>query len=204
MHRICSVFAALSLSWLTATPASALAEGAATSTIRRANKSIFSLLSKKVAKGSKEEKSVQVRLSKTLTAFIDFDALAERSLGKHWESRTPAERAEFVTILRDLIERNYLKTLRDNLGYRLEYRDEKVDGDRARVRTVVKVTTNGRTEEVSIDYDMQRGKGGWRVIDVITDEVSIVRNYRSQFNRIIRKDSYEMLVKKMRDKLKTI
>ena len=204
MHRICTVIAALFLSWLTAAPASALAGGAATSTIRRANKSIFSLLKKKVPKGSSAEKAVQGRLSKTLTAFIDFHALAERSLGKHWESRTPAEREEFVTILRDLIERNYLKTLRDNLGYRLEYRDEKVAGDKARVRTVVKVTSNGRTEEVNIDYDMQRGKDGWRVIDVITDEVSIVRNYRSQFNRIIRKNSYEMLVKKMRDKLKTI
>lgn len=204
MRRTYLLLAALSISWLNAAPASAVADGAAATTIRRANQSINSLLKRKVDKGTRAEKDVKERLSKALTSFIDFEALAQRSLGPHWESRTPAERAEFVGILRDLIEHNYVRTLRDNLGYKLEYRDEDIEGDTAKVKTVVKVTKNGRTEEISIDYDMRRTKNGWRVVDVITDDVSIVRNYRSQFNRIIRKDSYQTLVKKMRDKLKTI
>ena len=69
---------------------------------------------------------------------------------------------------------------------------------------LIKVKKDGRTSEIVIEYKMRRAKGRWVVYDVITDDVSIVRNYRSQFNRIIRRDSYEVLVKKMRRKLEKL
>lgn len=167
-------------------------------TIRKTNSTLHSLL-KKEGEGKPSRKVKQV-----VNGFIDFEELARRSLGKHWEKRTPAERAEFVEILAELIERNYVKQLRGNLGYKLEYRDQKVDGDKAHVVTVVKVTKDGRTEEVTVEYKMRKTKRGWMAYDVITDDVSVVRNYRSQFNRIITRDSYEELVKKMRRKLEKI
>lgn len=198
------IVATLFLSMLAADTVSAYADRSPTKSIKNTNKTINALLRKRASEGSAAAKRIKDRLKKAVNNFLDFEELSRRALGKHWEKRTPEERAEFVQILSDLIHRNYLKQLRDNLDYKLEYGEESVNGTTARVVTTVKVTKDGRTEEVEIEYRMHKTKTGWRVIDVITDEVSIVRNYRSQFNRIIRRDSYEALVKKMRNKLKTI
>ena len=205
MNRIRTLcIAAVMLSLLAGGRASAYADLGPTKTIRSTNRTIHSLLKKRFSKGTPAETKVKERLSRAVNGFLDFEELARRSLGRHWEKRTPAERTEFIGILRDLIRRNYVRQLRDNLAYKLEYQGQTVDGDKAHVKTVVKVKKNGRTEEVAVEYKMHRTKRGWKVVDVITDEVSIVRNYRSQFNRIIRRNSYETLVKKMKNKLKRI
>lgn len=172
-----------------------------TQTLRKLHNKINRLLKKKTPTGSPAEKRVKDQVRQAVNTLLDFQELAKRSLGKHWKERSEAEKEEFVQILQDLIERNYVKQLKSNLGYQLEYKKEEVDQEKALVQTVVKVKKDRRTTEIFIDYKMRKTNGTWMVYDVITDEVSIVRNYRSQFNRIIRKDSYEILVKKMRDKL---
>jgi phospholipid transport system substrate-binding protein len=183
-----------------------LATGAAaaetpTQTLKRVNARINKLLAQKPKAGSAADKRVKDDVKKAVNALLDFQELARLSLGKHWTERSEKERAEFTGILRDLIERNYVKQLRSNLDYKLDYKSEQASGETALVKTAVKVEKNGRVTEVLIDYKLRKGKGGWMVYDVVTDEVSIVDNYRSQFNRIIRKESYEALVKKMRRKL---
>jgi phospholipid transport system substrate-binding protein len=172
-----------------------------TQAIKRTHARINRLLSKKTRPGTPADKRVKEQVTQQVNAFLDFEELARRALGRHWAARTEAERKEFVGILRELIERNYVKQLRTNLGYKIEYRKESTEGDKAKVLTAVKVKKNRRTTEIIIEYKMRKANSGWMVYDVVTDEVSIVRNYRSQFNRIIRKESYEALVKKMRDKL---
>src|SRR5207249_1336631 len=110
---------------------------------------------------------------------------------------------EFVTTLRELIERNYVKQLRTNLDYQVQYKGEQLDGDDATVTTVVKVRSQGKNTDAEILYKMRKAPPGgvWRVWDVVTDEVSLVRNYRTQFNKIITEQSYEALIKKMKSKL---
>jgi phospholipid transport system substrate-binding protein len=159
------------------------------------------LLAQKHKDGSAAAKKNKEEVKKVVNTLLDFPELARLSLAKHWEGRNEKERAEFTGILKDLIERNYIKQLRSNLDYKLEYKGEKVTGESALVQTVVKVEKKGRVTEIQIDYKMRKVKGAWMVFDVSTDEVSIVQNYRSQFNRIIRKESYEALVKKMKRKL---
>ncbi|MFH1132746.1 MAG: ABC transporter substrate-binding protein, partial [Pseudomonadota bacterium] len=156
--------------------------GDPTLAVKRTDKTLKSLLRQKVKVGSQEEKQLNVQIKRTVNAFLDFKELARLSLGKHWSQRTAKEQNEFVDVLGELIERNYVKRLRDNLNYRLEYRKQDISGEGARVLTAVKLKKDGRTEEVLIEYLMHRGKNGWMVYDVITDEVSVVRNYRSQFN----------------------
>lgn len=172
-----------------------------TNMLRKTHARINKLLKKKVAKGSADDARIKTAITKEVNAFLDFAELARLSLGKHWAKRTEAEQQEFTQILKDLIERNYVKQLRSNLGYKLEYRTEKISGDAALVSTAVKVKKKNRTSEILIDYKLRKTSGKWMAFDVITDEVSVVKNYRSQFNRIIRKNSYEHLVKKMRSKL---
>jgi phospholipid transport system substrate-binding protein len=198
MRKICLTVLFILLA--TSNHAQAYAEGPV-QMLKRTHKTINRLLKEKATPGSALEKKNKEKMKKTINAFLDFSELAKLSLGKHWDARSEKERDEFVEILKDLIERNYIKQLKNNLGYKLEYKNEKVIGDSALVATVVRVEKDGRTTEVSIDYQMRKTSKGWMVYDVITDEVSIVKNYRSQFNRIIRKDSYQALVKKMQQKL---
>ena len=171
-------------------------------TIQRINAQINKLLRQKVKKGSAAEKKMKADVTKAVNTLLDFEELARLALHKHWKERSEKERTEFVGILRDLIERNYVKQLRSNLDYKLEYRGERTAGDKGQVDTAVSVTKKGRVTEVLITYMMKKAKNGaWVVYDVVTDEVSIANNYRSQFNRIIRKESYDALVKKMKRKL---
>ena len=179
---------------LGAAPAPALA-GAPTASIKRTNAKLQRLLRKK------QSEAVKQRLRKLVNGFIDFGELARLSLGKHWDKRSEKERAEFTQTLRDLIEHNYLRQLRSNLDYKVEYRDESLRGGKAKVTTAVKVVKNRRPTEVVITYKMRKAGGTWMVYDVVTDDVSVVRNYRSQFNRIIKKNSFEHLLEKMRTKV---
>jgi phospholipid transport system substrate-binding protein len=125
---------------------------------------------------------------------FDFGETAKRSLGTHWQARTPVERAEFVKLFSDLLERSYVGRIELYSGERLAFLGHTIDGDLALVRTRV-ITAGG---EMPVDYRMLKRGAEWRVYDVIIEGVSLVANYRSQFNRIIRTTSYEELVKRMR------
>ena len=171
-------------------------------TLKRLQSKINKLLRQKVKVGTAKEKRIKEQLQTTIRSMLDFDELARRSLRKHWDARTVSERTEFTNLLKDLIERNYISQLKTNLDYKLAYGLSSTRGDKAKVLTTVTVEKNRRVSEISIEYKMRKVKNSWMVYDVITDGVSIVRNYRSQFNRIIRKKSYQALVDKMRKKLK--
>jgi phospholipid transport system substrate-binding protein len=160
------------------------------------------LLRKPAAPGSAEERRLQGEIKQAVNAFLDYRELARRSLAAHWEKLTPAQQGEFVTVFQDLIERNYVKQIRGNLDYRVDFLGEEVkDGDAA-VHTVVRARRKGRAADTTIDYRFHRaGDGRWMAYDLITDDVSLLRNYRSQFNRIITREGYPSLLSKMKKKL---
>lgn len=128
---------------------------------------------------------------------FDFEETARRSLATHWPRRTPAERREFVQLFAALLERSYISRLDTYGGEQIGYLGDTVDGDQAIVRTRI-VTRQG--SHLPIDYRMRRHADRWLVYDVIIEGVSLVANYRSQFDRIIRSSSYEELVRKLKDK----
>jgi phospholipid transport system substrate-binding protein len=126
---------------------------------------------------------------------FDFEETTRRSLGRHWQGRTPAERAEFVTLFADLLERTYIGRIEQYSGEQVVFAGETVDGPQATVRTRLAVKGAG---DVPIDYRLHRRAGRWRVYDVTIEGVSLVGNYRAQFNRIIQTSSYEGLVQRLR------
>jgi phospholipid transport system substrate-binding protein len=128
---------------------------------------------------------------------FDFEEMARRTLARHWSDRTPSEREEFVALFRDLLERSYLSRLENYSGERIVYLGETVDGEFATVRS--KILT-GKTSELALSYRLHQVSSRWAIYDVLIEGVSFVGNYRSQFNRIISKTSYEDLVKKLRHK----
>lgn len=147
----------------------------------------------------KENKVVERRkaVRKVAEDIFDFNETAKRSLARHWQARTPAERDEFVKLFADLLERSYISKIELFNGERIQFLGDQTDGDLALVHTRI-LTKQGA--EIPTDYRMQRKGGRWLVYDVIIEGVSLIQNYRSQFNKIIQTSSYQELVKKMKAK----
>jgi phospholipid transport system substrate-binding protein len=178
------------------------AGGTPMATLKGKNGEVDRLLRVKVEKGSPEEKKQKDDIKALAGTLLDYDELAKRAMAQHWTKLTPTQQKEFVGTLRELIERNYVKQLRSNLDYQVQYKGEQVEGAEATVTTTVKVKTAGKNTDAEIVYKMRKlPDGTWRVWDVITDEVSLVRNYRTQFNKIITEKSYDELLRKMKSKL---
>lgn len=147
----------------------------------------------------KPQKTTERRkaIRKVVSEVFDFEEMAKRSLAVHWQKRTPQERKEFVTLFSDLLERSYIKKIESYSDERIDYLEEKIEGDTALVKS--KITTK-RNLEVPIDYRLLKRDNKWVVYDVIIEGVSLINNYRNQFNRVIRQHSYEELVRRMKNK----
>jgi phospholipid transport system substrate-binding protein len=126
---------------------------------------------------------------------FDVSETAKRALGLHWLQRTPAERDEFVKLFANLLEQTYISRIDEYGGERIRYVGEQVDGDRAIVRARI-VTKKGG--EVSVESRLLRKEDRWLIYDVLIENISLISNYRSQFDRIIRTASYEDLVKRLK------
>ena len=128
---------------------------------------------------------------------FDFSETAKRSLARHWAPRTQAERDEFVSLFADLLERSYIGKIELYGGEKIQFIGESVEGEGAVVRTKL-VTKQGT--EIPIDYRMLRRGDKWLVYDVVIEGVSLISNYRTQFNKIITTSSFQELIKKMKTK----
>lgn len=145
------------------------------------------------AEDRRHERRAAVR--KVAIEAFDVQETARRALGPHWQQRTPAEREEFVQLFADLLERTYIAKIDLYGGERLKFTDERVDGDVAVVRARV-LTRQGA--EVPVEGRMHKRAERWLIYDVTIENISLIANYRSQFDRIIRTSSYAELVKRLR------
>ncbi|MDP9129978.1 MAG: ABC transporter substrate-binding protein [Candidatus Binatota bacterium] len=137
------------------------------------------------------------QLKQVLFSRFNFAEMAKRSLGPNWARRTPQEQEEFVRLFTEVLERAYADIIESYIDEKIVYLNEKVDSGYADVNSKI-VTTKG--EEYSINYRAQLVGNEWKVYDVVAENISLVNNYRSQFNRVIAKSSYEELVRRLKDK----
>jgi phospholipid transport system substrate-binding protein len=170
------------------------------SILKKRTEQVASLLRVATEPGSAAERRKKARMKRIIRSFFDYRELAKQSLWVHWKDRSAAERKEFVGLLRQLIEDRVLSNLSSHANFTAEYGAETVQGKTALVKTVIRIPDK---PEIEIDYKFTKRGGKWLIFDLDTDGTSLVRNYRSQFNRIIRRDGYNALVKKMRDKLES-
>jgi phospholipid transport system substrate-binding protein len=129
---------------------------------------------------------------------FDLTEITRRSLGRHWAQRTAAERQEVVTLFGELLERSYLSKIEGYSGERIAFGGEAVQGDQAVVRTRI-VTKQGT--EIPVDYRLLLRGDRWLIYDVVIEGVSLVANYRGQFDKIIRNGSFTELLQRLRAKL---
>ena len=137
------------------------------------------------------------QLKQILFARFDFTEMAKRALGSHWRRRTPQEQEEFVRLFTEVLERAYADIIESYTDEKIAYVNERVDGSYADVGS--KITT-AKGEEYSINYKAHLISNEWKVYDVVAENVSLVNNYRSQFNRVISHSSYEDLIGRLRNK----
>jgi len=129
---------------------------------------------------------------------FDFAEMAKRTLARHWQGQTAQEREEFARLYADVLERAYISKIElYGGGAKIRYGREQLDGNFATVTT--KITTR-QGLDVPVDYRMLRQGDRWLVYDVAIEGISLVSNYRSQFNQIIQTSSYEELVRRMKAK----
>ena len=140
---------------------------------------------------------LQAALRKTAIRMFGVSEAAREALGTHWEARTPRERDELVDLFADLLEVTYLVQVNKPGTLRLRYLDETIDGDRARVGLLI---LTRRDINIPVDVRLVRRDERWLIWDVVLDGISVVGNYRAQFDRILKKGSYETLVTQLRAK----
>ncbi len=148
-------------------------------------------------KPAAKTKERREQLKQILFGRFDFTEMAKRSLGANWRRRTPKEQEEFVRLFTDLLERAYADTIESYGDEKIVYVGERLDGGYADVSSKV-LTSKG--EEFSLNYRAHFVGGEWRVYDVVVENISMVNNYRSQFNRVISNSSFEELVRRLKDK----
>lgn len=182
-------------------PALAGVPGPGTAAVKAANEKISGLLKQKVTAGSKAEKDLAGKVTGELRDFLDLDELGKRALADQWAKITPAQQTEYLTTLRALIEDNYIKGLRSNLEYSVDYTGESTQDGNVVVVTQINTKRHNRPYKIEVDYVLKKEGGKLKAWDVKTDGVGLVENYKEQFNKIVEKDGFAGLISRMKKKL---
>ena len=147
---------------------------------------------------SKDKKKDRVdRLKQIVHPIFDFEEMAKRALGPHWRRRTPQEQQEFVKLFRAFLEKIYSDRIDLYAGEKVVFGRETIEDEFAQVESSV---LNAKGEELSVVYKLRRAGGKWKVYDAVVENISIVNNYRAQFDRVISKDSFEELKRLLKEK----
>ena len=193
-HVAQALLLALVLSAVTASPAAA---GAPSDQLKAQIDRVLKTLDDPELKKEGKERDRRAAVRKIANDIFDFGETARRSLGRHWQPRTAAERDEFVELFADLLERSYISKVELYGGEKIQYLGDTIEADQAKVQT--KLLTKGGNE-IPIEYRMHRKGDRWLVYDVVIEGVSLIANYRTQFNKIIQTASYAELIRRMKSK----
>ena len=134
-------------------------------------------------------------IRKEAAALFDFAETGKRALGRHWQTLNDAQQREFVSMFTDLLERAYVNRIEQYSGEQIVYSGDSIEGETATVRTKF-VTKQGTA--IPVDYHLLRRGDRWLAYDVFVEGISLVSNYRTQFDRIMRTASYPELARRMR------
>jgi len=171
--------------------------GEPTDQVRQAVDAVLEVLKDKELKKPEKEKIRRDKIREIVDRIFDFTEMSRRSLSVHWKKRTAEEQKEFVSLFSDLLEDTYRKKIEKYSDEKIIYTGESVAGGNAVVKT--KVITKKETD-VPLDYRLMKEEGKWKVYDVVIEGVSLVNNYRSQFNEILGSNPYGELVKRLKNK----
>ncbi|MGQ0695970.1 MAG: MlaC/ttg2D family ABC transporter substrate-binding protein [Nitrospiraceae bacterium] len=138
-------------------------------------------------------------LEEVIAGRFDYAEMSKRALAASWIPLTAAERSEFVELFKSFLSDRYAEKIEGYRGQQVMYLSERIEGTYAEVGTALRSSKG----EIPMDYRLFLKEGRWHAYDIIVDGVSLVKNYRSQFQKIIRESSYQELVTRLRDRTVT-
>jgi phospholipid transport system substrate-binding protein len=168
--------------------------------IRETVNAVLDVLNDASLQGPAHTQERRAKIRQAVLQRFGFEEMAQRAMGVHWRKLTPEQKQEFVPLFSDLLERSYINKIEGYGGSKenIRYTKESVDKD-GYAAVLTEIVT--RDLNVEVEYRLLQRDGEWNVYDVVIEGVSLVNNYRTQFNKIIRQESYEALVKQMKQKL---
>lgn len=159
---------------------------------------VIEVLKDESLKGKEKASERREKLRKIIKSRFDFEEMARRTLARNWRKRTEEERKEFVSLFSRFLEASYLDKIENYSNEEVVYEGESVNKDSAMVKTKI-ITKDGT--DIPINYRLLKKDGRWMIYDVVVEGVSLVSNYRTQFNRIIKGSSFDALLKQLRKKV---
>ena len=176
----------------------AFAESAITKDLKQTIDKVIEIVSDPEMK--KNPKLKRERLRETIGVRFNYTQMVMRSLAKYYKDRTDKEREEFTDLFKKLLENSYASKIENYQNETINYLDEKIKGKYALVKTQIV----RKDATIDVDYKLINEGGKWTVYDFVIEEVSLIRNYRSQFSKIIKTESYGALVAKLVKKIKAL
>ena len=180
-------------------PAVTVNAGSAMEQVQANIDKLLTVLDDELYRKSHSREELKNKLKEIAHDNFDWVEIARRTLGMYWKQRSEDEKKEFTSLITNLLEDTYVNKIVDNYaGEKVMYDKEIIDGTRALISTRI---INKAVKEIAVDYRLIKKGENWIGYDVIIEGVSLIKNYRVQFYTIIRKSSYEELVKKIKEKL---
>lgn len=176
---------------------SVLWAGVPTDQIRETTDKILAILSDPDLKAPERLKERNRQVRQTVDERFDWEEMSRRTLARQWSKRTEAERREFVQLFGNLLEKTYMEKVGNYSGEKVLYEGETLDGDHGSVQVKI-LTKNG--VEIPVAYKVLNKSGKWLIYDIVIEGVSLVNNYRSQFNSMLSSGSFETLLEKLKAK----
>lgn len=166
-----------------------------TEAVRATLTEIFHILEDPKLKDPAQQARRRHMLEETIARRFDYREMSKRTLGSYWSRLTDKERTEFVDVFKGFLSDRYAGKIEGYTGEKVQYLSERLEGQFAEVRT--KLVSS--KVEIPMDYRLINKEGHWYAYDIVADGVSLVRNYRSQFEKILKTGSYEELVSRLKD-----
>jgi phospholipid transport system substrate-binding protein len=165
--------------------------------IKQTTDKILSIVTNPALKAPSKTEEREKLLHQAVRERFDWEEMSRRSLATHWAKRTAGERKEFIHLFSELLERTYMKKVEGFSGEKVLYEGETIEKDYATVKVRI-ITKNDK--DIPLEYRLKKEGNNWFIYDVSIEGVSLVNNYRTQFNSILFQSSYEELVKRLREK----
>ncbi len=189
----------LTILLLTVWTALALAATSPTKAIQSTTNSLLAVLEDSTLSAAGKTAERRAQLEAIVVKRFDYDEMAKRTLAKHWKARSSQEKEEFTILLQQLLLNSYITIIESRTDEQVNYLDELIKNDFAMVKTQI-VAKSGK---IPVEYRMRNKKETWRVYDVVIQGVSLVGNFRKQFDRIIRTESFAALTIRLKEKTTT-
>lgn len=170
--------------------------GTPTGAVKETVDQVFVVLRDQALKDPGREMERRAKLEEIIGRRFDYAEMAKRTLASQWKELSSEQQQEFVTLFQQFLANSYVGNVDGYSGEEVEYLKEREKGEFAEVQTKVV----SPKVQIPLDYRLLQKNGEWRVYDVVIDGVSLMKNYRGQFSRIINSSSFEALLEKLRSK----